>query len=152
MLDLLLWEGSRRFGGDGPVQPTDQILTVPFTGQPAGPLLLCLMVEGSFNGRPVVLQIDVGFCHEGRFMPVPLVDGIRRPTPFLEVCQGGSHWSLDVVPGVLLLVDLVTDAQPCLFDVLDVVWGPVVDQGVQSPDVVDDDLVSWVSELFVGHR
>ena len=43
------------------------------------------MVEDSFNGRPVVLQIDVGFCHDGRFMPVPLVDGVRRPTPFLEV-------------------------------------------------------------------
>ena len=105
------------------------------------------MVEDSFNGRPVVLQIDVGFCHEGRFMP--LVDGVRRPTPFLEVCQGGSHWSLDVVPGALLRVELVADVQPRLFDVLDVVWGPVVDQSVESSDVVDDDLIPWVSELFV---
>ena len=41
------------------------------------------------------------------------------------------------------------DVQPCLFDVLDVVWGPVVDQSVESSDVVDDDLIPWVSELFV---
>ena len=51
-----------------------------------------------------------------------------------------------MVPGVL---ELVADVQPCLFDVLDVVWGPVVDQSVESSDVVDDDLIPWVSELFV---
>ena len=92
--------------------------------------------------------IDVGLCHEGCFTPVPLIDGVSRIVPFFEVGKGGCHGSFHLVPGVLLFVDLVADGNPGLFDVLDVVVWPMVDQGVESPDVMDDDLVTWVSILF----
>ena len=148
MVDLLLGQDFRGFGGYGPIDAADQVLAVSLASQPAGPLLLCFMVEGLFDGRPIILHIDVGLCHEGSFMPVPLINGVSRPAPFFEVGKGGCHGSFHLVPGVLLFVDLVADGNPGLFDVLDVVVWPMVDQGVESPDVMDDDLVTWVSILF----
>ena len=66
----------------------------------------------------------------------------------MEVRQGGGHGSLHLVPGMLLCVHLVADGQPGCFHMLEVVRGPVVEQGVQPPDVVDNDLVAWVRILF----
>ena len=55
MVDLLLGQDFRGFGGDGPIDAADQVLAVSLASQPAGPLLLCFMVEGLFDGRPIIL-------------------------------------------------------------------------------------------------
>ena len=46
-----------------------------------------------------------------------------------------------MVPRVLVLAQLVTKGDPCLLDVCPVFRQPVCYQGVQSFDVLDDDLV-----------
>ena len=79
---LLFGKHFRGFFGCGPVKTTDQVLAVFLAGKPACPLLLCFLVECVLNGCPVILRVDVGFCHECRFMSVPLIDGIGRPAPF----------------------------------------------------------------------
>ena len=133
--------------GRRPVEPTDQVLAVFPAGKPTGTLLLCFMMECLLNGGPVILQIDVGFGHEGRFTTVPMVEIVSGPAPFVEVGQGGCHWPFHMVPLMLLFVKLVAYGDPCLLDVLDMVSGPIGDQGVQSPDVVKDHLISWISKL-----
>ena len=45
-------------------------------------------------------------------------------------------------------MDLVPQGDPCLFGVLDVVWRPMGEQGMECSDVVDDDLVPWISVLL----
>ena len=105
------------------------------------------MVEYLFNGGPVILQVDVGLCHECSFMSVPLVEGVSGPSPFVEVSQCGCKRSLDMVPLVLLFVELVSDGDPSLFHTLDVVCRPIVDEGVECSDVVKDHLITWIAKL-----
>ena len=85
VLDLWFGEHFGSFFGRGPVQPTDQVLAVFLAGKSACPLLLCFLVKCVFDGCPVILQVDVGFGHESRFMAMPLVDGLGRPSPFFQV-------------------------------------------------------------------
>ena len=130
VLDLLFREQFCCLLGRSPVEPADQILTVFPARKSAGPLLLCLKGECLLDCGPVILHVDVGLCHESCFMSMPLVDVVRRPSPFPEVCQSGCHGSFHVVPRVLLFVDLVAECEPSLFDVLDMVGRPMGNEGV----------------------
>ena len=104
-------------------------------------LLLCFPMKSLFNGVPIVLEIDMGFSHECCLLAVPLVECLGGPSPFMEISKSGCHWALDMVPLVWFSPEVVPNGEPCLFHMLDVICGPVVDEGVQCPDVVDDHLV-----------
>ena len=54
-----------------------------------------------------------------------------------------------MVPWVLVFMDLVSERDPCLFHVLDVVLWPLGEQGVECPDVMNDHLVPRVCILLV---
>ena len=49
---------------------------------------------------------------------------------------------------MLLGAHVVADGQPSCFHMLKVIRGPVMEQGVQRPDVVENDLVAGVSIFF----
>ena len=52
-----------------------------------------------------------------------------------------------MVPRVLVLAQVVTKGDPCLLDVCPVFRGPVCHQGVQSFDVLEDDLAPRVCKF-----
>ena len=52
-----------------------------------------------------------------------------------------------MVPGVLVLVHLVPEGDPCLLNVLAVVCWPMGDEGMKSFDVLDHHLVRWVGKF-----
>ena len=89
----------------------------------------------------------MGFRHEGGLWAMPLVKCLGGPSPFMEICKGGCHWALDMVPLVRFGSEVVPNGDPCLFHMLDVISRPAVEESVQGPDVVDDHLVAWVAEF-----
>ena len=97
-------------------------------------------MQGLLNGRPVIVHVDVGFSHEGGFVSVPVVEIVRGPSPFLEI-------ALHMIPEVLVLAQLVSEGDPGLLDVLAGVCGKMGDEGMQSPDVLDHHLISWVAKF-----
>ena len=150
VLELLLVQDFCCFLGCRPIESTDQILTVLPASNAAGALLLCFMVQSLFYSGPIISQIDVGFGHESRFVSVPLIERVCCPAPLIEVGQSGCQGSLDAVPLVGFVAELVADGDPGLFDMLDVVQRPVCDEGVQGSDVMDNHLVTWISKFLLG--
>ena len=142
------------FLGCRPIESTDQVLAVLPASNAAGALLLCFMVQGLFYSGPIVSQIDVGFCHESRFVSVPLIERVCCPAPLMEVGQSGCQGSFDAVPLVCFAAELVADGDPGLFDMLDVVHWPVGDEGVQGSDVMDRSLGPPDLQISagLGHR
>ena len=61
-------------------------------------------------------EINLGFCHKGSFIPVPLIEAVGVPSPFFETGQRSSHRPFDVVPRVLLLPEQSLQLQPCPFN------------------------------------
>ena len=52
-----------------------------------------------------------------------------------------------MVPLVGFGPEVVPNGEPCLLHMLDVICRPVVEEGVQCPDVVDNHLVTWIAEF-----
>ena len=105
-------------------------------------------MQGLLDGGPVISQIDVGFGHESCFAPVPLVKRVGSPAPLMEVSQGCCKGPFDIVPLMGFAPELVSDGDPCLFHMLDMIIRPVGDEAVQCPDVVDDHLVPGISKFL----
>ena len=135
------------FRSRGPVDAANETLAVPSVGKTMLALLFGLGLELLFNLPPGLAKIDVGFCHKGRLVPVPVIKAVCAPPPFFEICQCGGHGPLDMVPRVLLLAKLVLQFQPCPFDMWKVVAGPVSDEGMDCLDMLDDHLVCRIQVL-----
>ena len=71
------------------------------------------------------------------------------PLPFEQVCNGCRHGATNYIPGVLSLLELVMHLSPSLLEMLELVGRPGVVEVVQSFDVVQNDLVTWV-DVFVA--
>ena len=71
------------------------------------------------------------------------------PVPFIHVVYSRSHGSLNHIPLVLLLAELLRDFSPGLLEMCHLIWWPAVVKGVNGLDVVQDDLVFWVN-VFVA--
>ena len=150
VLELLLVQHFRCFLCCRPIKSTDQVLAVLPASNAAGALLLCFLVQGLFYSGPIVSQVDVGFCQEGRFVSAPLIERVCCPAPLMEVGQSGCHGSFDAVPLVCFAAELVADGDPGLLDMLDVIHWPVGDEGVQGSYVMDDHLVPRISKFLLG--
>ena len=113
-----------------------QALAILPAGNSAGSLLLGFPMQGLLNGGPIILEIDLGLGHKSCLRSAPLVKCLGGPSPLLEIGQSGCHWALDMVPLVCFGPELIPNGEPCLLHVLDVISWPVVEEGVQCPDVV----------------
>lgn len=147
VLELLFGENFCGLFRRHPVESTHQALAVLPAGKSAGSWLLGFPMKGLFNGGPIVLEIDMGFSHKCCLRSVPLVERLGGLSPFMEIGKSGCHWALDMVPLVWFSPEVVPNGEPCLLHVLDVICWPVVEEGVQCPDVVDDHLVTWIAKF-----
>ena len=69
--------------GYGPVNAADQRLAVFPAGKTALVLLFGFRDDGFFNLPPRLAEVDVGLCHEGCFIAMPLVEAVGAPSPFV---------------------------------------------------------------------
>ena len=66
------------------------------------------------------------------------------PMPFLEVDDGCCHGTFHCVPWMRFGLELLLGLAPRFLQVWELVRWPGLDKAVESPDVVDDDLICWV--------
>ena len=74
-----------------------------------------------------------------------MIEVMHIPSPLCHVCDGSRHGAFNCVPGVLFALEVGMGGLPGLLQLLELVWWPGLDELMHGPDMVDDDLVSWVS-------
>ena len=74
----------------------------------------------------------------------PSMEVVRLPFPFHHVGDGRCHVSPYSIPLVLLVVELVMNGLPGLFNMRLLFLRPGVKELVHGFDVMDEDLICWI--------
>ena len=152
MVLLLLFERLPHLSVRVPVQACQQVMVVLIAGQPGGPLPLGFLCEDALQLPPRLLDVKLMGKKELGFGASPMKQLGRLPAPFKEVDNGGSQWSTNGVPKVLLL-ELLVGLLPCSSWYL--VLGPGLNEVVYGFDVLDQDLITGINVALgmdvIGH-
>lgn len=99
---------------------------IRFARHSGNALCFGLLLNGPLEFPPGILNCDLILYHVGATLPLPTMYVMDLPVPFHQVGNGGRHRPSHHIPWMLFGLELLVDLRPCLLQVLELVWGPIV--------------------------